>query len=254
MICSVIHFALPKYGNEIKDYEDAFAPKMQGKVEQSSMSVAIADGATESSFAADWARMLTRAFVKEPFTSIDILQSKTQFLSNRWQGFVNRRPLPWFAEEKVRSGAFATLLGVEITPKSNGSLDSGQWSAIAVGDSCLFQLRGEELLLSFPLRRSTEFGNSPTLLSSNLTRNDQVWENVRVNLADWQSGDTFFLATDALACWFLSQHELKERPWEILLGFADDSNPLLSFKAWADKLRLSSEMKNDDVTLVMLRL
>jgi hypothetical protein len=255
------HFWLPKFGNEQADYEDAFAPKSNGTIDQESLSLAIADGATESSFASDWAKMLTRAFVKEPFTNLETLQARTEILSNRWQTFVNRRPLPWYAEEKVRLGAFATLLGVKLASSRNGLNNSGSWSAIAIGDTCLFQVRNDNLIRTFPISSAGEFGNSPTLLSSNLARNSRLWNNVRFQTEEWKTGDIFLLATDALACWFLSQHERNEKPWNILLGFTGDPAPSESFKSWTDKVRSSetrapgssSQLKNDDICLLLLK-
>lgn len=254
MIFTLNHFCLPKLGNEQADYEDAFAPKISGTVSQKSFSVAVADGATESSFASDWAKMLTRNFVKEPFSEIETLKTRTEMLSQRWQSFVKRRPLPWFAEEKVRFGAFATLLGLQLVSNSDGTDESGFWSAIAIGDSCLFQVRGDNLLRSFPISTAAKFSNSPMLLSSNLVHNLQIWKNVRVYTADWKVGDIFLLATDALACWILSEHEHNERPWNIFLGFREDSEKTQLFRAWADNVRRSSNLKNDDITLLLLKL
>ena len=254
MRCTLNHFSLPKLGNEQSDYEDAFAPKSNGMLEQQSLSIAVSDGASESSFASDWAKMLTRAFVREPSASAEALKAQTEFLAKRWQSFVNRRPLSWFAEEKLRLGAFATLLGVQLSSGSSGSNETGRWLAIAVGDSCLFQVRNDNLICAFPLANSAEFGNSPILLSSNLARNAQVWKNVQVHSGEWKIGDAFLLATDALACWFLSQYERNECPWNILFGFAEDSNPSESFKTWADKSREILQMKNDDITLVIFSL
>lgn len=244
------HFWLQKLGNEQADYEDAFAPRINGTLEQKNFSLSVADGATESSFASDWAKMLTRAFVKEPFTNIEALQARTQVLSQRWHSFVNRRPLHWFAEEKVRLGAFATFLGVTLGSNSNGSSQSGNWSAIAVGDSCLFQIRNNELLCSFPISNPADFGSSPTLLSTNLNSNSKLWERVKCHSADWVSGDHLLLTTDALACWFLFQHQNNEKPWNILLGFTEDSSPSESFQTWANDERRSSHLKNDDITLL----
>jgi serine/threonine protein phosphatase PrpC len=251
---SLHHFCLQKLGNEEADYEDAFAPKIEGIIDQETFAIAIADGATESSFASEWARMLTRAFVKERFTNIQALQVRTEILSKRWHTFVNRRPLPWFAEEKVRLGAFTTLLGVELASNSNGSDESGSWSAIAVGDSCLFQVRNGDLVISFPISSAGEFGSSPTLLSTNLACNSQLWEKVMLQTAEWHSGDILLLATDALARWFLTEYENNEKPWDILFGFTEDPSPRESFQAWANDARRSNRLANDDITLIIVRL
>ncbi len=238
----------------MEDYEDASASKCNDQLEIQSVYAAIADGATESAFAADWAKIFVRAYVKEPFTNIPDLQLRTEQLSKRWQSIVQRRPLPWFAEEKVRMGAFSTLLGVQIVEDSKNANQTGNWSAIVIGDSCLFQVRGNSLIESFPISRPSDFGNAPTLLSSNLSKNKTVWNKVTLKSADWRAGDMFLLLTDALALWFLSQHELNEHPWKILIGFVEDNNPAESFTAWVEKERASSKLKNDDVTLVCIKL
>lgn len=250
----IAQFHLPKFGNEKNEYEDAFAPKLSGRYERNSLSLAIADGASESSFAAEWAKMLTRAYAKEPFFNISHLQSQMETLAGRWKSVALRRPLPWFAEEKVRMGAFSTLLGIHLSEDSTDETQKGKWSVIAVGDSCLFQVRGDVLIESFPISKSLDFGTSPTLLSSNDSKNKSVWDKVAFKADRWQAGDMFFLITDALAFWFLSQHEHNERPWEILAGFVEDNNPIESFTTWVNNARASSMLKNDDVTLMFVKL
>lgn len=250
---SLNRFFAQKAGNEPDDYEDAFAPKVSGPIQADSIALAVSDGAGETSFAKEWAKMLARSFAKEPFTTKDTLQVQTELLAKRWQSIVNRRPLPWFAEEKVRLGAFAALLGVQFYSGINASSESGQLSAVAVGDSCLFQIRNDQLVLSFPLQRSADFNNSPILLSSNLARNARVWEGVKLQSAEWKVGDTFLLATDALACWFLSEHERNERPWNILVGFSEDPMPSHSFELWTKATRSTLQMKNDDTTCLLSR-
>src|SRR3954468_13385292 len=81
-----------------------------------------------------------------------------------WGRAVAGKPLPWYAEEKARAGAFAALVGLELSRQGNE--DCGQWSALACGDSCFFQLRSEAVIESFPIARSDEFSNAPLLLGS----------------------------------------------------------------------------------------
>jgi hypothetical protein len=59
-------------------------------------------------------------------------------------------------------------------------------------------------------------------------------------------GDAFYLATDALAHWFLAEHERGHKPWTTLAGVAA-SRTLDTFVAEA---RAARALKNDDVTLV----
>src|ERR1041384_2219986 len=100
--CNV--FTLPKRGNSDSENEDAYASSTEhGRF-------AIADGATESSFAALWARMLVDEFVK-PQTAPD-WAAWLPGLQTHWAAAVDHQPLPWFAETKAQQGAFATFLGV----------------------------------------------------------------------------------------------------------------------------------------------
>jgi len=249
-------YYLQKRGEEASDYADAFSyePKNGPASSNRPLVIAISDGASESAFSKPWAKMLVRSFVKRPFRSVDDVRSEVQLLSQSWHRAIHYRPLQWFAEEAAALGAFATLLGVEIFTDSSESIKSGDWSAIAIGDSCLFQVRDDQLIESFPLLHSADFGNSPTLLSSNVSRNELVWDKVLVRSSAWKTGDVFFLTTDALAHWFLFQHERNERPWEIFLGFNQDGNPIQSFSAWVKTQRSLSQLKDDDVTLLSIKL
>jgi len=251
-----ISFRIQKSGNEPNDYEDAFAFMNHGAFQQSNLALAVADGATESSFADAWAQMLTHAFARHPFADTKALQERTERLAKRWQSYVNGKRLAWYAEEKARVGAFSTFLGVRIM-SGNDRACSGTWSAIAVGDTCLFHVRDNNLLSSFPISSSSEFGNTPPLLSSNLARNRGIWSYVKVSRGDWHRGDIFLLATDAFAHWFLSESESEHRPLERLLEITEPSarsQQSARFEAWVSSLRRSGQLRNDDVTVLLVRL
>ena len=53
------------------------------------------------------------------------------------------------------------------------------WQAVAVGDSCLFVVRGGRLYSSFPLEDTAQFDNSPALVCSNPANAGDLWEGVR---------------------------------------------------------------------------
>ena len=42
----------------------------------------------------------------------------------------------------------------------------GYWKVAAYGDSCIFHIRNSNLIKSFPLSYSSEFNNTPNLISS----------------------------------------------------------------------------------------
>ncbi|MEM3486402.1 MAG: protein phosphatase 2C domain-containing protein [Candidatus Methanomethyliaceae archaeon] len=250
---TIRYYFSPKVGNSDKEYEDAFSPKpRKSTIDRDTLAVAIADGATESSFASLWATQLTQQFVRKPFREVIAFQGWLEPLSKNWWECINGYSLPWYAEEKVRYGAFSTFLGLQFFFDRDPSSSQGSWTAIAIGDSCVFQLRDGNLFCSFPISRSSEFGNSPPLLSSNLRANSTIWDKVKTYSGTWEIGDAFLLATDAIAYWFLSEHERGNHPWHSFKHFFQDRKKDKAFRKWIDGLRTSSQMKNDDVTLVYI--
>ena len=91
---------------------------------------AIADGATETSFADIWARLLTKAYCSDEMAR-NSLPDALPSLQHLWLEQVGSKPLPWYAAEKVRDGAFSTLLGLSIMQER---ADAINWSAMAIGD------------------------------------------------------------------------------------------------------------------------
>jgi hypothetical protein len=162
-----------------------------------------------------------------------------------WERVVRSRPLPWYAEEKVHAGAFAALVGLELTQSEEDSHE-GRWSALACGDSCLFQLRSGEVAQAFPVLRPEEFSNAPVLLGS--SRESRGLEGVRETSGNWKEGDCFYLMTDALAAWFVARSEGGGVPWQELSNVSLRRVP--AFKEWILRLRHQREIKNDDCTLV----
>lgn len=256
--CLVFGFQRWKQGNSKRELDDYyhFSPRKgppRVQLEGPSVRVAVADGATESSFSAEWAKMLVRAYCGAPFRSVRRLRETAGDLSRHWREvIVNRRQLAWYAAEKARMGAFATFLGLELSDRRARSGSGSTWNAIAVGDTCAFRIRDNQLSDAFPMRESLQFGTSPFLISSNLRRNDDTWNHVVKRTGIWQPGDVFVLATDALAAWFLREHELGKEPWTTLLDLAGERDPEGAFASWIENLRASSAIKNDDVTCLLV--
>lgn len=127
------------------------------------------------------------------------------------------------------------------------------WEAFAVGDSCLFQVREKELLIRFPVGSSCDFGNFPSLLSSLHKRNADIDKRLLAIGGRWRSGDRFYLATDALAQWFMKEFEQGCEPWTIVDELASqESNQ--AFEDWMSDLRSKKLIRNDDVTLLRINL
>lgn len=248
-------FSLHKAGNAGSDYEDACWPSSSDEASRSCFRCAISDGATEASFSGLWARTLVEAYGTgklthrvsseelEEFIEPDVLRE----LQYRWLEEVGNKPLPWYAEEKIRYGAFSSLLGLHFCEDRS----VGCWSAIAVGDSCLFQLRDSQIIASFPLTQMEEFNSRPLLVPSDLIDNDHLPEYVRTARGSWKEEDSFLLMTDALAHWFIGAMERSSDPW-IAVQELQAVDQARSFEEWGAQLRSSGKLRNDDVTLLRI--
>ncbi len=246
-------FWLPKAGNSLDEYEDAFRvayPEHDEARDGGAVRVAVADGASESAFAREWADALADAFVSRPpqlcGLTEDSLNAWLLAPRERWRAQVPWDRLPWHGEAKTRAGAFATLLGltIEVVPDYSPRL---RWRALAVGDSCLFVVRGDRLAVSFPLEGASEFDTTPALVCSNPANAGRMWEGLSRRSGECEVGDLFILASDALACWFLTRGAAGAQPWESL-GALDRAD----WEGWVDGQRRAGLMRNDDTTMVAL--
>lgn len=231
-------FSIQKAGNAIAECEDIWH---YAKGDQQ-ISIALSDGATESSFAKEWAKELVTAFVNRDHVcrQEQNLQSWLQPVQQTWQQWLVQQNLTWFAKRKAGVGAFATFLGLEILPDLS-------WQALATGDSCLFIVRNQQANLYFPLQNSHEFNHRPRLIGTYTEA-----ANIQMNQAHGvaELGDRFYLTTDAIACWIFKQIEASQDPWVKLgeLRSQDD------FSHWVNKLRDHHEIANDDTTLLCLEI
>ena len=216
-------FSEPKCDQTMEEFEDACAANVAlGRF-------AIADGATESSYAALWARLLVEGFVNVSGPNTECWQAWLPALQSKWEAEVGKRPLSWFAEIKWQQGAFATFLGLVIEPP--------RWRALAVGDSYLFHIRDQKLLCAFPMTRSCDFACSPWLIGSRgFTTEMMAMREMRLE-GEFVPGDRLWLMTDALAQCLLRMAEVGERPWESLEQFLTAPKPPTSFKPWIGSLR-----------------
>jgi hypothetical protein len=250
MLVSADAFRVPKAGSSESEYEDAVWPGGHESF-KGTVRLAVADGATETSYSGIWARQLVRAFRDgrlEEFSFNGSLKNLQQV----WYSWATRKPLPWYAEEKVRSGAYAALLGLTLHDDAHAGGREHRWTAIAVGDSCLVQSRDERIVACFPLMDSVSFASRPALIPSRGSV-DHVERQLLRAAGTWQTDDSFYLMTDALACWFIREHEEERAPWRILRD-AGSAGEASNFERWVATLRRTRAIKNDDVTLLRVRI
>jgi len=246
--CTV--FTTPKAGSSLQENEDAFAIHRDADVAR----FVIADGATQASFSRLWANLLVenaKKYIPSVKRLKDYVIPKAQLA---WQQNIASRQLPWYAEEKAKKGAFASLLWLSIKSDKHLPESGGKWKAVAIGDSNLFVFRRQECIQAFPVQVSSEFGSSPILISSIQSSNVEIFTRFQKVEGDWQAGDEFILATDALACYLLKQIEAGENPlYELQSWLSGSSEDQLAFESLMQSLRSEAKMKNDDTTLIWIR-
>jgi serine/threonine protein phosphatase PrpC len=231
---------LQKKGCTPEEYEDSFAPKEFSSKSTNDFRCAVADGATETSFSGLWAKILCEAYVAGE-TCLEDLQK-------RWLDEVSSRELPWYAEQKLESGAYAAFICLSIQQSD----DSVTWKAKSIGDCCLFHTRGKELLQSFPIEDWHDFNNSPLLMASRADRNEEALAGVKVLEGSCEVGDVFFLMSDAISNWFLRRQKESGDALEVL-GPVSSQKSLEKLCAEQRGKRDSDGralMPNDDVTIV----
>jgi hypothetical protein len=237
-------FSVPKRGNLPEENEDAFAREDVAGV------FAIADGATEGAFSRVWARQLVGQFREKPLGS-RVLSAID------WEEWLPRfaAPLPasesppWFWDRAVERGSFATILGLSFTlPESK--VFAAAWQAIAVGDSCLFQVKPDQLLLSFPLDHTHDFGAAPFLVGTTGNTGALLIDKARGTQGRLAVDESLVLVTDALAAWVLADAKESGQRAARLSRISNDDE----FVAFVESLRSADQIKNDDCTLVVIGL
>jgi hypothetical protein len=226
---------LPKQGSTWEEYEDAFA------CNEPFGRFAIADGASESICAGEWARILCETFTADVSIGEDIGAWLTS-AQRRWREQISDQPAFWHVQEKLRDGSYSTFLGVVV---ETGGNSTGRWRALAMGDSCLFLIHGDTLNRAFPLETAAAINTRPALIGSRQRAGVRATA-IQGNLV---TGDRLLLMTDALAAWFLTEHEKGRSPWHELERLTEDD-----FAPWVIAHRKDRTLKNDDVTLLILEL
>ena len=227
-------YRVPKLGSSVHEYEDAIAWNRRHA------RFAVADGASASAFARLWAQLLVRGYVAGQLRAT-WLETDLSPLQQQWSCRVEQRELPWYALEQARRGAFAALAGLTV------GLD-GTWTALAVGDTCLFQVRDAALQTALPLSEPEAFDSRPLLLGSRPAANLALRAQGAIVCAEgtWRPGDAFLLMSDALAATFLRGGAS--------LDLLDFDRTAMGFKQWVHRLRTDRLLRNDDVSLLWLNM
>jgi hypothetical protein len=245
-------FSIAKSGNRDEENEDAYIPisGITQVIDQKPSRFLIADGATQTSFSALWAKSLVEACSKTSLSEANFYQSVHSARETWLQSFEGKE-IPWHATEKVRQGAFCTLIWLEIHHSPLLPGNTFTWKALAIGDSCLFIARNQNIYLSLPIQNPDEFALSPTLIPTNLDRLSSIKGKIRSARGTLKQGDQIFLASDAFSAWIMKKSPADDQQKNLVQLFNRISD-LKSFSTWINSLRKTGEMKNDDTTLIII--
>ena len=239
----VASFITHKKAESIDDCQDAI------KVNEEYSRYAVADGATLSFFPKQWAELLVERFCEMPNLSLN---------AENWKQWLVPIQEKWYkqVEERVkvrgqfyltnsfntREPAVSTLVGLEVEKTKQ------KWRAVVVGDSCLFH-KNSSGFRSYLIEQSEDFTSRPEAFASFPETNHYDPEFIRGEI---QSGDTFILATDALAKWIL-EHKESENLEEILHQLRQIENRE-EFNQFVDQARDDEKIRlvNDDVALMLI--
>ena len=237
----------PKLKETERDYQDHFRSR-QLTTTNPTVRAAIADGATDSAFAARWAQELTRLFVENPPVNDEgVLSDISEWLKpaqSAWHDSVQWDRVPWHGIDKARRGAVATFLGLTIESADDGQL---KVRSIAVGDCELIIIDSkDQMTMKFPVKKASEFNNRPDLICSNPKGNQGLDTLVKRDTASISLHDLVILTTDAMAEWLLSEGNTSDRCRQI--SQMDDTE----FAAWLESERNCGRIKNDDTTIAFI--
>ncbi|HEL3840438.1 TPA: hypothetical protein UMY98_000305 [Stenotrophomonas maltophilia] len=201
--------------------------------------IVLADGASESFDARNWAHLLVDRMADE-----ELSVSAVAACAQCYEALHDPERLTWSKAAAYQRGSFATLLVVQDLPESRSVRIS------AVGDSLAVWLDGDKMLASVPYGSSEQFLDKPSLLSTRMDLNEP--EGLHCSVHEWEyeeQGHRFLLCmTDALGAWLLSHQERGDASaLESLCGIRE----LHELVELVENERAVGRMRRDDSTLII---
>lgn len=218
---------------------------------------AVADGSTNSFYAARWAEILTDGFADHAEVAFEDWRLWLEPLHAAWLQLVNSRldanstlapDIRLIFENNIEEGrdAGATFAGLEfLPPPGDGRFP---WRALAVGDACIIHLRADRVD-SMPIDDPAKFDFQTVAISSldldPLPEHFDGTHDSDLTHRAARAGDVFILATDALAKWALTRQGSGTPVWSEILALAEEG---LSLDASKSRFyRLIERARNDKV-------
>ncbi|MFF5006883.1 hypothetical protein ACFY3G_29150 [Streptomyces phaeochromogenes] len=254
MIADSCVLSLPKSQLDPSQIEDAAAILLPPAGVRSEARLVVADGSSGSAGSGWWADRLARALRAAPgrsFHSGDALAAVAADAALGWPS--HRRdlvahasvgPRAWLARVRTDKSPAATLLGLRLLPAPppsghTGIVDEGKWEAVAVGDSCMFQVRADLVVASEYCQKRV-----PQVIRAS---SDDPVQPPNFQHGLWRDRDVFYLMTDALARWWARRADEGTRPWLLLDEVCSTPE---DFTAWVRTQRSNRTLQDDDITLL----
>jgi hypothetical protein len=203
---------------------------------------ALSDGASISYDSAAWSRIVATHYVQHAAVTRDWLADCIAEFNRQH----DREAMPWHKQAAFDRGSFASLLGVRVMPNN-------ELHIVGIGDSVAVLCDGSHFSKSFPYEAAAQFDNSPTLLSSEPSKNpiftdDKLSEDKRCvwPLQDLAS-PRLYCMTDALGQWLLAQTDEMVAGIECLHALRTRR----AFERFVADERNAKRLKRDDTTLLV---
>jgi len=254
-------FSEPKAGNAPEEWEDAAlagAPAQPARARHMPAFVryVVADGATGSYISRRWATQLVAWFAPSDPARAPGLEpaSMRHWFERIQQAWAAHPPATGdvIDEIKAKDGSFATLLGFDVC-----GLDgpAPAWRAVALGDTVLFHVRAGQLQAVFPPLGPDDFDANPAGVHSLPAALDWMTKSLLIDGGDLAPGDFLFVATDAMAHWILrAVVRDAEKTWATLSELVHPATFSRFIRDQRNAGNPAETMKNDDVTLLRLRM
>lgn len=230
---------LPKSGFESSECEDFIG------ADEDNCRFAVADGATEAFDARNWAQRLAENWVRSdsaltPEAFHSWVATEGLALHSSW----SQLTLPWYAEEKARTGSFAAFVGLELDLQT----ETPAWKAVALGDACLLHCRDGVLIKSLPLSSSASFNSAPLLVASEPSIYKTSEQSLVIDSGSCENNDVLFLLSDAAAAWYLERFEQNT--------FSDlfEHNDGAALAEFFENERRTGRIRNDDIAVMRLEI
>jgi hypothetical protein len=227
----------PKDGAAVDENEDCFAvDPLVGRF-------AVSDGASRSYDSKAWAKLLVHRFMQPgPVTPQWLTESAKEFVA-----VIDFASLPWYSQQGMMEGSFATLLGAECVAYRQ------EVDIFCVGDSLAILCDTTGIVATWRYKDPAEFDTDPVLLSTRPSANAFVAEPgfYGAHTTTWpiQTGQSVFLMTDAVAKWTLEQEAAGQNPIRTLAEIESAEH----FACFVEDARTTGIMRRDDSTLVHLK-